>query len=190
MMNVLMAGCAIEARKVIGRYLCTGQRLMALVAGNGGMASSEWKGRLLMGGERVSRHLEGRTCVALFAAVPPRSACKLSLVFIRVAIDAAGKCDFELRGIACGNVTCGALNTRVRKNQRKTGLCVVGRRKPGRAPTVNRMTTFALPSICSMRELAAVRIGFVTVCTRIVRHRSLEVASLMAPFACDIEMFA
>jgi len=110
-----MAGCATELTEVIRRYFCTGQGLVALVAGHGFMAASQREARFLMFRKCVVRNLEGDACVALFAAVPPRRGSELPIVFVLMTIHAHRVFDFEFCVLARGNMTRSALHRGVRK---------------------------------------------------------------------------
>lgn len=100
-----MARCAAELNEMIRRYFCTGQGLVALVAGYGFMAASQRETRFLMFRKCVVRNLEGGACVALLAAVSPRRGRELPLVFILMAIHAQRVFDFEFCVLARGNMT-------------------------------------------------------------------------------------
>jgi len=111
---------------VKGYYFCTGWGLVAIIAGDGHMAASEWKAGLLVLVEREAGGFESGGVVALLAAIAPRSSCELAFVLILMAIDALREFDFEFCFFAGRRVTRSAFDGRVREREGESCFGVIG----------------------------------------------------------------
>ena len=158
-----MAGGAGQSCEVEWYYLCTLERLVAFVAGNGEMASGEREASALMLIDGVVGSLECRALMAALAAIEPWGRGELALMHILVAVRAAGKIHLEAGIFASGRVATGAGHVLVGEDDGEAGLCMLGDGKGRRLPTLDRMTALAIAAIRAMGELAAVGIGLVTI---------------------------
>jgi len=86
-------------------YFGTGKGLVAVVTCNSHMSAGKREAGLLMLVERETGGCEGRSVVALLAAIAPRSCRELSFVHVLVAIDALRKFDFEFCFFASRRMT-------------------------------------------------------------------------------------
>jgi len=102
--HVLVAGCATKLIEVVRYYLCTGQRLVALVAFHRHVAARKRKCGLLVFGKREVCRLKCGPVVALLAPVSPRLAGKLTFMLVLMTVDASSELDFEFRCRAGGHV--------------------------------------------------------------------------------------
>jgi len=189
-MDVIMTACAGELIEVVQRYFCTGGRLVTPVAGHCFVPSGEGETGLLVFRQRVTGCLPGCPRMALLTSIAPWSSDKLALMLIFVAIHTKRKLDFESGILAGRNMACGALYLGVWKHDWVSGLRVVRYRECGRTPPLDRMATFASPSVRSLQELPAVWIRLVAVRTLFVGNRRLEICTLMARLARYFEMLA
>src|ERR1039457_624453 len=128
-------------------------------------------------------------CVALLAAISPRSPGKLPFVFILVAIHTERVLDFESGHLSSGNVAGRTLHLGMRKYQWKSGLSMIRNREGGRTPTLHSVTALAFSTVCAMSKLTAVRIRLMTIGAAIVRNWSLEVSPLVTRHTRDIDVF-
>src|SRR5450631_1199230 len=111
------------------------------------MSPAERKAGALMFLQSKICCLERNPVVTLLAAVAPRSACELPLVFILVAVHTSCKFDFEFRLLSRGNMAGSAFDGCVRSHRGEAGLCVICNAKRGGAPTLHRMATLATTSV-------------------------------------------
>ena len=120
---------------------------VTLVAGHRLVAPGQRETGLLVLLQSEVCCLERGAIVTLLAAVPPRSACKLSVVFILVAVHADCKLDLEPRLLTCGRMAGSALDGCVRKDQGKASLRVICNVKRGRAPTLHSVAALAAATV-------------------------------------------
>jgi hypothetical protein len=78
----------------------------------------------------------------------------------------------------------------MRKDQGKAGLRVIRKREGGGAPAIDGMTALASATVGALEKLPCVGIRFMAISAGVVGYRSLEVSTLVASEAWDIEMFA
>lgn len=187
---VCMAGGTSQLLEMVKSHFGTGERLVALIAYHRLVATGQRPTGLLVLGQRVAGGLEGGARVALLAAVGPRCAGKLAFVLVFVAIHAEGKLHLEDRLLAGWDMAFGAFHHSVRKHQREFGLCMIGRREGGRTPTIHRVAALALAAVGALGKLPAVRIGRMTVGALRMTDRCLEVFTLVAGDAVDLQVLA
>lgn len=126
LVNVFMTSGAGLLTEMVRHQFCAGHRLVTVVALHRGVRAGQGKVRLAVSIHVVVGGLEGGAGVALVAAVEPGRGSELTVVFILVAVHALRESEFESRCGACGHVALGTFHSRVRKRQRKAGLCMIG----------------------------------------------------------------
>lgn len=140
--------------------------------------------------QRVARGLKSGPVVALLAVVSPRSACKLAAMLIAMTVGAQRKTELEPRLVASRNMAGGARHFLVRKDERESGLRMIGDAESGWAPALFVVAAFAAVFVGALGKLAAVRVGLVAVGAMRGSDGRFEIATLMTLQTRNLLVFA
>ena len=128
--------------------------------------------------------------MTLVAPVKPGGSCKLTTVFIFVAVGTFRELDFELGRFARRKMAGCALDLRMGKDQRETRPRVIRHRKRRGLPSLHGMAAFAPSAVRTIQELPSMRIGLVAIGTLAVGYGRLEIRSPMTGDTCNLEVHA
>lgn len=143
------------------------------------MTVGELEAGLFVFGERKRRRPESLQRVALLALIQPGRSRELRLVFVVVAVQAAGELDFIKRFPSLRDVALGAFELRVLAFERVCGGGMRLHIEPRRLPAADVVAGRALAAIEALRELSVVRV-FVAIHALGERQFFLEVAVSVA----------
>lgn len=189
-MHIFVAGRAANLAEVIGSYLLSSGWLVTLDARNSNMTSVQLKIGLLVHRHRVASHFEGGPIVALLALILPRCPRKLAFVLILVAIDAECIFHLEARVFSRRNMAGRAWHFGMGKGKCKSRFPVISHREDRWRPSLHCMTALTLSSVGAFRELPAVRIRLMTICTELMRNWALEISACVTIQAANLLMLA
>jgi hypothetical protein len=172
-----------------GHISSVGQDFVALSAADGGVSAFQRKSGLAVTREREIGRYEAFYGMAILATVFVRCAGELPFVNIDVAIQAKLIFYAILRGFAGWTVTFIAGNRGMLSRKRISALCVGGNRKRRWFPAFHFMAACAFALVRPFDKLARMYV-LVAGLAELVRHRHLEVGSVMALRATHFEVFS
>lgn len=176
--QIVVAGRTSLIGKMVLRRGSFGNRrgTVALHAGHRYVRAIQSKARRLVLREREFRGMESLDRVTVFATVLVRSGGELSAMIVHVAIQAAPKCDLELRGRACRRMARRAFHLGVFAEQRISGRGVLLHPVRRGLEAIDGVTGSALGPSGPFAKLPLVRIRLVAIHALRMRDRFLEVA--------------